>query len=522
VWDIAFVEIFAGDRSGCDVVIGNPPYVRQELIHDPRQPADAVTAQDKRAYKDRLARSVYTAWPLTFGYNWATGKARWQLNAKSDLYIYFYLHGLSLLNEKGAFCFITSNSWLDVGYGRDLQELLLTRGRVRLVIDNQARRSFASADINTIIVLLGAAQDAKTVRAKSTEHLARFVMLTVPFEETLTPVLWEEIEEATSRHTTPEYRVFPLKQSELLDSGMDPQKKQFTGDKWGGKYLRAPDIFWVILEKARDKLVHLGDIADVRFGIKTGANEFFYLDERSIRQWGIESEYLKPVIRTPRECSSIYVEPRSLSHRILVCHEDEEDLAGTKILEYILWGEDQGFDQRPSCRGRARWYDIGYQSQADFIMLRFRDLRNWTPLIPSDEFVVGDTVFVGTFYDRRFVQVGGVLLNSTLQVLVSEVYGRVNLGDGLLTTYGPEITVFPVLNPGAALEYESELIQCLGQLAKRDVLSILDETGQEDRRKLDGIVFDILGLTNKEREAAYEAVHELVQKRIGKARSLKR
>lgn len=521
VWDIAFVEIFAGERSGCDIVIGNPPYVRQELIHDPSQPADQATAQDKRAYKAKLARSVYAAWPRTFGYDWTRDRPRWKLNAKSDLYIYFYLHGLSLLNEKGSFCFITSNSWLDVGYGRDLQEFLLTRGQVKLVIDNQARRSFASADINTIIVLLGAAQDAKTAQARSTENRARFVMLSIPFEETLTPVVWEEIEEATLRNTTPEYRVFPLKQAELLDNGMDPESKQFAGDKWGGKYLRAPDIFWAILEKAGDKFVCLGDIADVRFGIKTGANEFFYLDERSIRQWGIESEYLKLVIRTPRECSSIYVEPRNLSHKILACHEEQDDLEGTNVLEYILWGEEQGFDQRPSCRGRARWYDIGHQSQADFIMLRFRDLRNWTPLIPSDEFVVGDTVFVGTFYDRRLVRVGGALLNSTLQVLVSEIYGRVNLGDGLLTTYGPEITVFPVLNPAVALEHESEIVECLGHLAKRDVLSILDETEREDRRKLDKIVFDVLGLTTSEREATYHAVHEIVQKRIGKARSLR-
>ncbi|GAG19146.1 unnamed protein product, partial [marine sediment metagenome] len=29
VWDIAFVEIFEGDKKGFDIVIGNPPYVRQ-------------------------------------------------------------------------------------------------------------------------------------------------------------------------------------------------------------------------------------------------------------------------------------------------------------------------------------------------------------------------------------------------------------------------------------------------------------------------------------------------------------
>ena len=39
VWDIAFVEIFADDKGGFDIVIGNPPYVRQENIADPKIPA---------------------------------------------------------------------------------------------------------------------------------------------------------------------------------------------------------------------------------------------------------------------------------------------------------------------------------------------------------------------------------------------------------------------------------------------------------------------------------------------------
>ncbi|HOD03933.1 MAG TPA: Eco57I restriction-modification methylase domain-containing protein [Anaerolineaceae bacterium] len=521
VWDIAFVEIFSGDRPGFDLIMGNPPYVRQELIRDPRRPAEATTANDKRAYKEKLAHAVYTAWPQTFGYDWNSGKARWKLDAKSDLYIYFYLYGLSLLSEQGVFCFITSNSWLDVGYGKDLQEFLLTRGEVRLVIDNQARRSFASADVNTVIVVLGAAQDSRRERAEVLRHMARFVLFKTPFEQTLTASVWQAIETARERQATEAYRVFPLTQGDLLKQGMDPEKKEFAGDKWGGKYLRAPDIFWVILERCKDKLVRLGDIAEVRFGIKTGANEFFYLNQESIRQWGIESQYLRSVIRTPRECKSIYVEPENLSHKILICHQDKKDLVGTNVLEYILWGEDQGFDQRPSCRGRTRWYSLEHQSQADFIMLRFRDLRNWTPLIPSDEFLVGDTVFVGTFLNRRFVEIGGAILNSTFQVLVSEIYGRVNLGDGLLTTYGPEITVFPMLNPEAAQKHASELVQCLERITKRDVLSVFSEIEQDDRRELDSIIFDILGLTTQERVAVYAAVHTLVKKRVGKAQSLK-
>ena len=37
--------------------------------------------------------------------------------------------------------------------------------------------------------------------------------------------------------------------------------------------------------------MRLGDIAEVRFGIKTGANEFFYLNDEQIQEWGIESEF---------------------------------------------------------------------------------------------------------------------------------------------------------------------------------------------------------------------------------------
>jgi len=44
-----------------------------------------------------------------------------KINAQSDLYTYFYIRALRLLNPKGIHTFICSNSWLDVGYGAWLQ-----------------------------------------------------------------------------------------------------------------------------------------------------------------------------------------------------------------------------------------------------------------------------------------------------------------------------------------------------------------------------------------------------------------
>ena len=312
VWDIAFVEIFTGEKEAFDIVIGNPPYVRRKHISDPKIPRERRTDINKKAYRAKLARSVYQAFPHFFGYKREkditldnpSPAVSHKLDANNDLYIYFYFHGLSLLNPRGAFCFITSNSWLDVNYGKDLQEFTLKHCRIKQIIDNEVRRSFDAADVNTAICLFSAPNKKGESRL---EQIVRFVMFTTPFEGVLDAVIFYEIETTPERSSTQEHRVFPISQTDLLEEGSDdvsPNPK-YIGDQWGGKYLRAPDIYWTILERGKDKLARLGDVAEVRRGFTTGANEFFYLDDQKIQEWEIEEEFLNPVIFSLRELACI-------------------------------------------------------------------------------------------------------------------------------------------------------------------------------------------------------------------------
>lgn len=506
VWDIAFVEVFEGERRGFDIVIGNPPYVRQERIRDPRQSPEEVTAEQKKAYKEKLMRSVYAAWPRTFG--WGKERLAWTLDAKSDLYIYFYFHGLSLLNDKGAFCFITSNSWLDVGYGRDLQEFLLTRGQVRLVIDNQARRSFAQADVNTVIVLLGAPQDSPSPRDESLNHTARFVMLTVPFEDVLNPVVWLEVDEAKARRATPEYRVHPAKQSALRAAGMDPEKKAYAGDKWGGKYLRAPDIYWVILEKGKGKLVRLGDIAEVRRGFTTGANEFFYLDEARIRQWGIEEEFLRPVVKSPRDYYSITI-PQEPIWYLLWCQAPKNALKGKNVLAYLEWGEQQGYNKRPSCAGRNPWYAVhGPTSPAMLWPSSFfeRYICYECPLG-----FVADKVFY-TISGQNLPPATRAFLNSSVAALLVEVEGY-QLNHGGIFVTAEWLANMPVLNAG-----DPALHCAYDALTRREVLLYENEVRQSSRIALDAAVLKAIGLPESDLPNLYETVGHYIRSRITKAR----
>lgn len=231
VWDIDFAEIF-GDKGGFDIVIGNPPYVNYKRISPPNREKKDVQEKDKGNYKNKLVGSIKNQFPIIQDFC-----------KRNDYYIYFYLHGLSLLNIKGTFCFITSNAWLDVDYGKDLQEFLLKYVPIVAIYDNP-KRSFAHADVNTIIALFGVPDTGEQkyfiFGKKEKEdwpninNIAKFVMFKKPFEEVLTAdnlvnienigvqIRGESITELVKNVVkTNDYRVFPMVQEDLLEDGWE-------------------------------------------------------------------------------------------------------------------------------------------------------------------------------------------------------------------------------------------------------------------------------------------------------------
>lgn len=86
-----------------DLVVGNPPYVRNENIPE-------------------ILRNVYQKKFRTFSH-------------RSDLYIPFYEKSLSLLSKNGKLSFICSNRWLKNQYGKNLRQLISDYYKIDLIID---------------------------------------------------------------------------------------------------------------------------------------------------------------------------------------------------------------------------------------------------------------------------------------------------------------------------------------------------------------------------------------------------
>lgn len=473
-WSVEFAEVF--EDGGFDIVLANPPYVRQEEIKP-------------KEYKDKLV-AIYSE----------------AMSGKSDLFVAFYARGLQLLRDGGTHVFVCSNSWLDVGYGGKLQGYLLNNSHIAAIYDSAIERQFASADINTIISFIHKQEP-------DDDDVTRFVSLRAPFLDALT--------DETKR------RVVSKTRAEIRASGSN-EKNKYEGDKWGGKYLRAPDIYFTILEKGRGKLVRLGDIADVRRGITTGANEFFYLSEEDQRRWQIEEEFLKPVIKSPRECRSIVVKPDDLKFKLFYCHKDKRELRGTNALRYIEWGEtdDEWLDERtgqpnppyarPSCRGRRNWYDVGNRKIPEGII----------PCSYRESFFVYCNS--GVYVDKRLYELETEsrqilpFLNSVFYPFFLEMQTRsYGGGGGPIDATVEEIQSLLVLTDDAlSVDEQRRLMEQLEIIALRGIGTVFAEIERPDRRELDSIVFDALGLTTDERDAVYEAVIDLVSKRLQRAKTI--
>jgi len=534
VWEVSFVEIFEGEKKGFDIVIGNPPYVRQELIANPYQKAENFTDEKwriaKHTYKDKLMRSVYQAFPEFFRFDSDTGHVKRKLDAKNDLYVYFYIHGLSLLNSKGTFSFVTSNSWLDVGYGKDLQEFLLANCPIYLIMDNRVKRTFKSADVNTVICVFGA-----PINARQKERLKlttpKFVMAYVPFEQILSSVIFEEIEDRTEIKSCPEYRVVPKAVDELFESGSDPEMVKvkridaYIGDKWGGKYLRAPDIYYTILEKGKGKLVRLGDIAEVNEGRPTGANDFFYLPKERAKLFGIENKYLYNGLMKTKGSNKFVITEMDCDRYFLALDISEKDLKESMALKYIEYGERNGINKGKFLSPKKEWWRFKVREIADLLMPcgigdTFFCAQNNAKAVASNSFTEI------RLKEKRCGKNIWIYFNSSVGCLWLELLGRVSLGGGLLKTDPIEYRMVKVLKE---LSINIKL-----NAYYREIHSIFEECGFErnkpirsqfpnplpDRKALDDIVFDAIGLTQAERNEVYWAVCELVQQRLAKAGSV--
>ena len=215
-WQAAFPEVF--QQGGFDVVVGNPPYIRQEWL------------TPIKSHLEQRFPEVYSG--------------------TADIYVFFYALGLQVLKPEGLLAFISSNAFARSAYAEKLRCHVVERAHFRQFIDLGDTQVFSDAkDVYPAMVVLQKSADAvaqvaesvRTVRLRREDDAANIAEI-------------------------------------ARQSGWDVPIARLNSDGW---QFEAPSIV-ALREKLTRSGRKLTDFIDGKIyrGLITGLNEAFVLDEK--------------------------------------------------------------------------------------------------------------------------------------------------------------------------------------------------------------------------------------------------
>lgn len=296
-WRFEFPEVLddEGNFTGFDVVIGNPPYIRQEEFSDLKP----------------YLKSQYETFAGT-----------------ADLFVYFVEKGLNIAKNGGRFVYILPNKWMRAGYGLNLRKW----------VDNY--------DIQSII---------------------DFGDLPVFEEATAYPCIW------FMQKQPPESHIFKSAQVDTLDfprslaahiaeNMIDVDRSLLTDTGW----TLVDDKVQKLLEKIKNAGPPLGEYVNgkIFYGIKTGLNEAFVIDETTRQQLVDEDpgceEIIKPFL-AGRDIKR-YQQPKSDKYLILFRNGQTKEMFGA-LTEENAWSKLQ--DKYPSITSHLKSYELKAKARYD-------------------------------------------------------------------------------------------------------------------------------------------------------------
>jgi hypothetical protein len=617
--DVDFSDVMV--EGGFDIVIGNPPYVRQEDIidqgiHPERldQMNDSEVRDLKKQYKNNLVEYVRETFDI-------------KPYKRSDIYIYFYFKGIDLLRENGTLSFITSNSWMDIGYGKKLHEGLLKLTDLSYIIGNTSEKSFEDADVNTNITI---------ANRKQQEILAdytRFISFSRPFinydyaddfpDFLINPeAKAEQIEmddETVHVSTSDGIRSISLGHDSLWRlgggsttnlEGDEPEQVfseevglthnqaalssyscreaslptgSYDAGTWG-RFVDAPTLYFSLWRDYGERFTFLGDISESEYGLKSGANKFFFvprpgtensrhvsdmdsstgellLHHKDTRDFRIEPDFwMQPMDEIPekyhtqydhtyttengqtlvpdlilvknREIQTSPIEPKHLNNVHIDIDRSRTELKAdnANALEYVEFGEEARWDrdndnklsERSSLRNRSpEWFS--QPSVIDpYILLTITVNANFQYHYNPCGFPVSNNFYYLPELNDFYPGYVAGYLNSSIGWFFEEITGR--SWTNTLRFDKPEYLILPIIDTDEEVQQNVE--SNLENLMERDIGHVFDEIGayhpnevtlesvDSDRRALDAVFFDELGIDEAQRVQLYREIVRSVRDRL--------
>ncbi len=319
--------------GGFDVVIGNPPYIRQEKIKD---------------LKPKLQIEGYKSY-----------------NGTADIYIYFFEQGHRLLKEGGNLSYITSNKYTRAKYGKELRDFVLKNTDILEYIDFNGVKVFESATVDTSILSF---RKFASTSSMTTTSSATFLYCDVKSD-----YKGEDLSDYCQKNG------FLYAQNDLtLDSFSFANPAELKIKK-KIEAIGTPLKEWDI---------------KINYGIKTGFNEAFIISQEKrdelIAKDAKSAEIIKPILRG-RDIKRYGYEWANLWIIVVKYGFNVELDKYPAILEHLMQYEEQ-LKNRGQCRysrggvgqGQHHWLELD-NNPKDSYLQQFKEEKIVYPVIANNE-----------------------------------------------------------------------------------------------------------------------------------------
>lgn len=462
-----------------DVGVMNPPYIRQEDL------TNKVSFLNKTEIKRKCLEGSDI-----------------RISNKSNIYVYFFIYLTKLLKEGGWLGAITSNTWLDTDFGKDLQKFLLDRFHIKYVIDF-AKDVFPQAAVESCIVVMQK-MPSQSLESETTKfvHIKRKISL----------LRMLELLGSNQSFENDDIRVVVMKQKDLA-----------VDSKWG-KYLYAPAASLKILNS--QWMVPLSSLAEIYRGFTSHWNKFFKPSDETISASSIEKQYLTDIIKSPKDISCLNTLSGVKLSRILMVRRGKDELKALgqdEILKYINDWEKLLLEQVKKrslkdkiLNGDNGWFILHPQRRSPIIFsYTIRKSKHF--ILNSGNYITQDNFYnIAPRNNDQLMLLFGVL-NSTVTKLLIEISGRRH-GRGLLKMQVYEMKNLPVLDiQRIPLDFQESIASLSKELSKAG----LKDTNTQNHiiHQIDSMILKILDVGISVNDLT-EMERVLVAKRIQREKPL--
>jgi len=488
-----------------DAIVSNFPFIQQEDISN-----EELNTQFEGEFAKTQSAFL--------------NRNKFDINGKSDYYIYCFYNSLKFLKDNGILSAITSNAWLGKNYGLQFKKFLLDNFHIKYVVKSNAEHWFKDSKVSTIFITLekGTSKEPTkfiTINKKLDElfkgdSLQQFEDFYTEVDNCNNPhnVNWKENRQFQNQFlkTDGSITVSVVEQSHLVNS-LDTQ------ENWATYFVSQNPLS--VFEK---KLINpfKAGFYDSGRGTKTWKDDFHIISVKQEEFLKIEKEFLIPALKNNDEFDSVVLFENKPKHFLFVCDQPIDKVkkefphAYAHISKFESKANKKGVLLPISLKHRKPyWYTLKLEKPANIFISINPSQRLFFSY--SEKPLYLNQRLVAIRAKEADVEIVTALLNSIVSLLIVELNGvSRNLGALDLNADFFKIKM-KIFDPNLLSDKQkSSILAKFEPLSKRQIQDYDTEYKQKDRIAFDEEILNAYGLKTEILPELYLLLTETIRNRV--------